>query len=262
MTDSPKTHSPAVNQTIETQLAHRTIRAYTNQPVGQDVVRTLLDVARSAATSNFYQAYTILQITDKKVREAIYEVSGQPYVGGSAGQLFMFVVDLSRAARIREQQGEDLRILQKSTLFLQGVQDTMIAAQNMVIAAESMGLGTVMLGSVSADPQKLIEVLQLPEYTFPLVGMLVGHPGQNPQLKPRLPLEITTAENVYPDFEADWYTDLMAEYDETIQTYYDLRDGGHPQDSFTKQMVNKPGAGRFEQSDMLGVLHKQKLCLY
>lgn len=261
-TDPPPAAGLVRNTTIDVQLAHRAIRAYTDQPVGEDVVATLLDVARHTATSTFYQQYTILRIKDPSVRQAVYSASGQPYVGGDRGELFVFVVDLSRGARIREAAGESLRILQKSTLFIQGVEDVMLAVQNMVVAAESLGLGTVILGSVGGDPDLLIETLKLPKYTFPLVGLLVGHPDQDPQMKPRLPREITTAVDTYPDFEAPWYKDLMAEYDETIRTYYDLREGGKRQDSFTQQALVKPGRGKAEQIDLLKALHKQNLCLW
>ena len=250
------------NSTIEAQLDHRSFRAYTDEPVGEDVVATLLEVARHGATSGFHQFVTIIRVQDPKVREAVYQSSGQPYVGGDRGELFVFVVDLSRNARVRREAGESLTILGKSTLFLVGVEDTMISAQNVVVAAESLGLGTVLLGSIGADPEALIEALNLPDYTFPLLGLLVGHPAQSPQLKPRLPREITTSVDTYPDFESEAYRDAWESYDQTIRTYYDLREGGRRQDSFTLQSLTKPGAGKAEQTDLLAILHKQGLCLY
>ena len=46
-----------------------------------------------------------------------------------------------------------------------------MAAQNMITAAESMGLGVVPLGSIKNEPQKIIEVLNLPKMTFPVLGL-------------------------------------------------------------------------------------------
>ncbi len=250
------------NPTIDAQLGHRTIRAFQERPVAEDKIATILDVARHAPTSSFYQQYTIIRVKDPKVRQAVYESSGQPYVGGSAGELFVFVVDLARNARIRSAAGVSLEPLESTGLFLQAVEDTMLAAQNMAVAAESMGLGTCFLGSIRADVPRLVEALRLPKYTFPLVGMLVGYPMQDPQLKPRLPRQITTAVDAYPDFNAPDYQALLSEYDETIQTYYDLREGGKRQDSFTLQILNKMGAARTEKVDMLAELQAQGLCLY
>lgn len=249
------------NPTIEAQLRHRTIRAFTEEPLGEDIVATLLDVARHAASSSFYQQMTILRIKDSTIRQIVYKASGQPYVGGSLGELFVFVVDLSRNARIRQERGLSLEPLARTTLFLQGAEDVLLAAQNMVVAAESLGLGTCLLGSIGGDPASLIEALALPRYTYPLVGLLVGHPNQEPQMKPRLPRQITTAIDTYPDFDAPEYRRAMAEYDRTIQTYYDLREGGKRQDSFTDQISIKPGNGRPEKVDLRAILNSQGLCL-
>ena len=64
------------NETIASQLAHRTIRAYKDHPLTEDDVTTLMDVARHTATSSFLQACTILRITDPQVRETIGTASG------------------------------------------------------------------------------------------------------------------------------------------------------------------------------------------
>ena len=153
---------PVVSSTIATQLAHRTIRAYTGEPVDEDTVTTLLDVARHAATSSFQQQVTGIRVTDPAVREQIHEASGQPYVGGDRGALFVVVVDLHRNAVLRERAGADLEPLERTALFLQGVEDAVIAAQNMVVAAESLGLGTVYLGSIVGDVRRVITALHLP----------------------------------------------------------------------------------------------------
>ncbi|WP_099332966.1 NADPH-dependent oxidoreductase [Actinomyces minihominis] len=261
---TPEDDAPAVglllNETITRQLHHRTIRAFTDQAVGEDVVATLLDVARHGATSSFYQAVTIIRVKDPAIRDTLYQSSGQPYVGGSLGELFVFVVDLSRVARVREAAGLSLEPIERSGAFIQGVKDTMIAAQNMVIAAESLGLGTCYLGSIGRDPRSIIEAMKLPKFTFPLVGMLIGHPNQAPQMKPRLPRSITTSVDTYPDFEAAEYLEAFADYDETIQTYYDLRESGKRQDSYTNQLQVKPGKGPAERTNMLQIIREQGMC--
>ena len=103
------------NETIASQLAHRTIRAYKDQPLTEEEVTTLMDVARHTATSSFLQSCTVLHITDPQVREAIGAASGQPYVGGTKGDLFIFVADLYRNSRIRAEQGVSSEALGSST---------------------------------------------------------------------------------------------------------------------------------------------------
>ena len=144
------------NETIASQLAHRTIRAYKDQPLTEEEVTTLMEVARHTATSSFLQSCTVLHITDPQVREVIGAASGQPYVGGTKGDLFIFVADLYRNSRIRAEQGVSSEALGSINLFLTALEDALLAAQNVVVAAESMGLGTVYLGSILADPRPVV----------------------------------------------------------------------------------------------------------
>ena len=277
--------TPVTNSTIAAQMAHRTIRAYTDQSVGEDAVITLLDVARHSATSSFQQQTTVIRVLDPAVREQIRLASGQPYVGGDRGELFVFVVDLHRNAVLRERAGasleplgrtalflqgvEDaviaaqnvvsLEPLGRTALFLQGVEDAVIAAQNVVVAAESLGLGTTYLGSIIGDVRRVIEALRLPTRTYPVLGLLVGHPAQEPQYKPRLPREIVVGTDAYP--EPDDHLDALTAYDAEVEQYYDLRDTSRRVDSFSEQIVRALGQGAASRAPVRDVLHEQLLCL-
>ena len=246
------------NETIASQLAHRTIRAYKEQPLTEAEIETLMEVARHTATASYLQGYTVLHITDPQVREKIYAASGQPYVGGTKGDMFIFVVDLYRNSRIRAEQGVSSEALSSMNLFLTGAEDALLAAQNVVVAAESMGLGTVYLGSILADPRLVVDALELPELTFPILGLLVGHSDQEPGQKPRLPLSILTAENTYPRIES--YTEALADYDREVTEYYDLRSGSRLE-SFTHLVANGIGVGGAHVSPIMQVLNEQGLCL-
>ena len=143
-------------------------------------------------------------------------------------------------------------------LFLQEVEDTVLAVQNFVNAAESMGLGAVILGSINNEPKELVKILNLPKMTYPVLGVQVGVPDQEPQLKPRLPLEFISFENEYPH---DFSIENLASYDEVVQTYYDLRDANKRIDSFTNQIGSAKLDNReTHRSQILEVLHEQGLC--
>ena len=251
--------TPVTNSTIAAQLAHRTIRAYTDEPLGEDTVTTLLDVARHSATASFQQQVTVIRVLDPAVREQLRLASGQSYVGGDRGELLVFVVDLHRNALLRERAGASLEPLGRTALFLQGVEDAVIAAQNVVVAAESLGLGTTYLGSIIGDVRRVIEALHLPVRTYPVLGLLVGHPAQDPQYKPRLPREIVVGTDSYP--ELDDHLDALTAYDAEVGQYYDLRDSSRRVDSFTTQIARALGAGAASRAPVLEVLHDQLLCL-
>ena len=245
-------------ETIASQLAHRTIRAYKDQPLTEAEIETLMEVARHTATASYLQGYTVLHITDPQVREKIYAASGQPYVGGTKGDLFIFVADLYRNSRIRAEQGVSSEALGSINLFLTALEDALLAAQNVVVAAESMGLGTVYLGSILADPRATVKALELPELTFPIVGLLVGHPDQDPGQKPRMPLSVMTAKNTYPRVES--YSETLADYDREVAEYYDLRSGSRLE-TFSHLVATSIGVGGAHVSPIMEVLNEQGLCL-
>lgn len=148
-----------------------------------------------------------------------------------------FVVDYHRNVQLTKEQDRPAKLQETADYFIAGLTDATIAAQNMVVAAESLGMGTVFLGSLHNDAQQIINLLGLPEYTFPAVGLAVGWPNQEPQLKPRLPKEVMHMENQYQALE-NLLKDIEA-YDEEITGYYDTRDLNNRVDRFSKQVADK-----------------------
>lgn len=246
------------NGTIDQQVNHRSIRKFKDQQLTEEQLTTLYTVFQHTATSLFMQNATLLHITDETKRAKIRELCGQKYVGAQ-GDLFIFVVDLYRNQQIRQQLGKDDGRLHTTDIFFQGLDDTLLAWQNVANAVESMGLGYVPLGTINDHPLAMLDVLDLPKLTFPALGMQVGVPDQEPQLKPRLPLEFTTFENDYP---RDFAVDNLKDYDQVVTTYYDLRDTNKRIDSFTKQITGeKLNTKAIDRDELPELLHKQELCL-
>ena len=146
-------------------------------------------------------------------------------------------MDYHRNVQLTKAQDRPAKLQGTADYFIAGLTDATIAAQNMVVAAESLGMGTVFLGSLHNDAQQIIDLLGLPEYTFPAVGLAVGWPNQEPQLKPRLPKEVMHMENHYQALENP-LKDIEA-YDEEITGYYDTRDLNNRVDRFSKQVADK-----------------------
>ena len=246
------------NATIDQQVNHRSIRKFKDQQLTEEQLTTLYTVFQHTATSLFMQSATLLHITDETKRAKIRELCGQKYVGAQ-GDLFIFVVDLYRNQQIRQQLGKDDGRLHTTDIFFQGLDDTLLAWQNVANAVESMGLGYVPLGTINDHPLAMLDVLDLPKLTFPALGMQVGVPDQEPQLKPRLPLEFTTFENDYP---RDFAVDNLKDYDQVVTTYYDLRDTNKRIDSFTKQITGeKLNTKAIDRDELPELLHRQELCL-
>ncbi|MDE8055689.1 oxygen-insensitive NADPH nitroreductase [Erysipelothrix rhusiopathiae] len=246
-----------MNNTIKQQLNHRTIRQFTDEPISQEIIDTLVSVAQATSTSNYMQSYSIISITDKVKKKAIASIGAQPYIE-NVGHLFIFVIDQHRNATIaKEGNIEDIEVLQTFDRMMIGYTDAILAAQNTMVAIESMGMGGVFLGSILNDAQAIIDVLELPEYVFPVLGLGFGYPNQEPQLKPRMPQHLMHFENRYP--KVDSITNAMCDYDETVTEYYDLRDANKRIDSFTNQIKQSMSRRHPSRMQLKETMNKQKL---
>lgn len=221
---------------IDVLLNHRTIREFKSSPMPPQQLSILLDIAKRMATSMGLQSFSIIRIVNPELKAAIAEVCNQEYVA-RVPELFIFIVDAYRNSRIAREQGITSDIERDSDRFFQGWTDAAIAAQNMVAAAELGGFGTVFFGSILNNVPKMIELLKLPELTFPVVGVGIGVPNQKPQLKPRMPREANVFDDSYTVFDS--YLELLEDYDEEMEQYYDMRDTNRRVDSFTKQVAGK-----------------------
>lgn len=225
-----------MNETIKSQLAHRSIRQFTDDPVSAHTMDTLFDVAMAAPTSRGFQHAGIIRVKERALREELARIATQPYIA-EAPELMVFIVDARRSYRILQEQGMDTSVATSADVFREGFTDALLMAQNLAVAAESLGLGVCYLGSVLNDYASLIKALKLPAYTFPVVGLMLGHPNQEPQLKPRMPKKLRVMDDTYR--EPDSWLAALKEYDAEMHTYYDLRDANNRVDEYTTQIAKK-----------------------
>ncbi|NLN41564.1 MAG: NADPH-dependent oxidoreductase [Clostridiales bacterium] len=243
-----------MNETIRTQLSHRTIREFKDQKIPHEVFEQLIEVARRTATSTGMQASSIIRVTDPEMKKKIAEICNQEYVARVAA-LLIFIVDQYRNNQIAKEKNCYVETAGDMDRFFAAFTDACLMAQNLVTAAESMGLGTVYLGSILNDSEKICQLLKLPELTFPVIGLGLGYPNQNPQLKPRMEMRLRVFENSYKDFDS--YLDEIKEYDKEMRTYYDLREPGKRVDSFSNQVVSRFNQRIPKRQEILNVIRKQ-----
>ena len=242
------------NFMVQKQLEHRTIREFKNESIPKDLFEQLIEVAKRTPTSNGMQASSIIRVTDPEKKKEIAAVCKQEYVA-RAPELLILIADQYRNYRIADEKGGYEPSARDMDRFFQGFTDACLTAQNIVNAAEALDLGVVYLGSILNDAEKIIEILELPELTMPVLGLGIGYPNQNPQLKPRMSMDLRLFENTYKKF--DDYLEEIKEYDIEMQTYYDLREANKRVDSFSNQVVTKLKNLIPKRSDMLKVMKKQ-----
>lgn len=200
-----------LSTTIETALAHRSIRKFTSQPIAEQTVQTLLDCARAASSSNHLQCVSIIRVTDKSLRTQLKHcASDQQYVEDAA-EFWVFCIDFHRHHQILPQAQTDY-----TEVLMIGCVDAGIMAQNVLLSAESIGLGGVYIGAIRNKIAEVGELLGLPQHVVPLVGLCLGYPDQDPPLKPRLPTTVLASENRYQTLEPH----LLQDYDRLVADYY------------------------------------------
>ena len=225
-----------MNEVIELLNNHRSIRSFTDKKLDQDTIETLVKAAQSASTSSYVQAYSIIGVTDETLKAQLREVSGQSYVEDN-GHLFVFVMDYNRHTLLSEENGTEVSFKDTEKLLV-GAIDVALAAQNLAVAAESMGLGICYIGSLRNNVSRVIELLNLPNGVFPLFGMVVGEPNDEGSQKERLPFEAVYFENTYKSLEDNDVKSAVDEYDQNVSDYYKERTDGARNEKWSEQVTN------------------------
>ncbi|WEV69498.1 nitroreductase family protein [Bifidobacterium sp. ESL0775] len=238
MTES--TNDLRTNETIETLLNRRSIRKFKPDAIDERTVATLEIVAQHAASSQYLQDWSAVRVEDQELKSAIAAICNQIYVA-EAPLLYLFIADEHRNAAIATRKGVKVHstefTLNASYRFSQAQNDAVLALHAMETAAYSLDLGCVILGSVLNDASKLIELLHLPEFTYPVLGLAIGKPDQSPTLKPRMERDDQFFVDRYPADDEQLLHGLD-DFDTVVHKYYDLRNTSRPVDAFSDQIAN------------------------
>ena len=202
--------SPVMDQ----QLAHASVRDYTDEPIEPELLRTLLQCGQAAASSSFVQAYSVVRVTDPANRRAIAEAAGGQRWIVEAAEFLVFCADLRRIDAACRRAGRG-GIEGYAEHGIAATVDVALMAQNVLLAAESAGLGGVFIGGIRNDPEVVAECLGLPDLVVPVFGMCLGWPADRGQVKPRMPVDLVLHRDAYRDpsgAEIAVYEEAMAPY--------------------------------------------------
>jgi len=177
------------NETIAGLLEHRSVRGYRPDPLPAGTLETLVAAAQSAATSSNLQTWSVVSVEDPAARAILTEVAGGQKHIMECPLFLVFLADTGRNDRLGLEEGTPLAGMPYLETFLVAANDAALAAQNAVVAAESLGLSTVYIGALRNDVVRVAETLGLPPGTAGVFGLCVGYPkaGSEGEVKPRLP---------------------------------------------------------------------------
>ncbi|HEX7873220.1 MAG TPA: nitroreductase family protein [Sphingobium sp.] len=206
------------NDTIAHLLAHRTVRAYRTDPLPEGTVPTLVAAAQSAASSSNLQLWSVVAVSDADQRKALSDLAGGQAHIATAPLILLWIADLARAHLIAQDQAQPVEGLSYLESWTVAAVDAALAAQNAVVAAESLGLGTVYIGALRNKPEEVAAIAGLPPHAAVAFGLVVGWPDESrpAAVKPRLPQEAVLHDGHY---RLDGQRPAITAYDETARGF-------------------------------------------
>lgn len=209
-----------MNNTIKELFDRKSVRVFEDREISSEDKALILEAAAMAPTAGNQQLYTILDITDQQLKEKlVVTCDNQPFIA-DAKLVLIFCADCQKWYEAFLTAGCEPRKPGAGDLML-AVSDANIAAQNAVVAAESLGIGSCYIGDVMENCEQHRQMLNLPEYVFPAAMLVFGYPTRQQQerIKPvRVPMKHVVHENGYRRMDGQELAEMF-DQKKGVQTY-------------------------------------------
>ncbi len=181
----------------ELTMKRRSVRNFKDEPVPEEVIQKLMNAANNAPTGGNIQPVSIILVQEPGNRQRLAELVGnQPWVK-NAPLSMIFCLDFERVKRWAELNGTEFKGEQAFSHFLIAYADLMCAAQTVTLLAESLGLGSVYVGTIQSNVDNAREAFAIPEYVLPLMVLTLGYPKSVPNRIPKLPQDVIVHREQY-----------------------------------------------------------------
>jgi len=199
--------------------SHRSIRSFTSQDIDDALLNDLLMTGLRSSSAGNMQTWSVIVTRDEAVKRKMVDLHNDQPMILEAPVLLTFCADVFRMREwIRvnnSKQGFD-----DFLGFLTGTVDAIVAAQTVCLAAESVGLGICYLGTTWWAADEIIDLLALPKGVFPVTGVIVGYPDEDPPLRDRLPLDVMVHQEKYRHLTAEEIRAAHAEREQKAWARY------------------------------------------
>lgn len=172
------------NPTLQTIFKRRSIRAYKNQQIPQDQKDLIIQGAMRAPTAGNMMMYSIIEVQDQNFKDKLVKTCDNQPMIAKAPLVLLFLADLQRwydyfeisdVKKYCVKENLEYRTPQESDLML-ACCDALIAAENAVITAEALGIGSCYIGDIMENFEIHQEMFALPQWTFPITLICFGFP--------------------------------------------------------------------------------------
>lgn len=152
------------NETLEVIHNRKSVRHFTDQPVSKEQIETLLRAGMAAPTAVNRQPWVFYVVTQRDVLDTLSQQLPYAKMLTQAQAAIVVCGDMEKAGNLKDKG--------------YWVQDCCAATENILLAAESIGLGAVWTASYPYDDrtQVVIKALNLPKDHVPLNVIPIGYP--------------------------------------------------------------------------------------
>lgn len=193
-----------MKEVLEQLKERKSVRVFTERQITPEEVSAILDAAVNAPTAGNQQLYTIINVTDPQLKAKLVEsCDNQPFIA-KAPLVLVFCADCRKWYNTFLEYDCNPRKPGVGDLML-AVSDANIAAQNAVVAAHSLGIGSCYIGDIMENAEQQREILSLPPFVFPAAMLVFGFPTKQQierEKPPRSPMQYIVHENGYRDMDA------------------------------------------------------------
>lgn len=202
---------------IKEIFEHRSVRSFEDRAIEQAVLDDILLAGVRASNTGNMQIYSIVVTTDTALKTELAPCHfNQPMVSQAAAVL-TFCADVHRFARWCTLRGA-VPEYDNFVWFINGVIDSVLASQNVLLEAEHHGIGGCYLGTTTYTADKIIEVLKLPAGVVPVTTLVLGYPAGKTQLTDRLPLRAVVHNQTYNEYSDNDLEELWSEREGSEET--------------------------------------------
>jgi nitroreductase len=219
-----------MNETLDLLFQRKSTRAYEDRAVPAEVKEEILLAAMRAPTAGNMMLYSIIDITDQRIKDRLAETCDhQPFIA-KAPLVLMFFADYQRwydyfkVCGVTDSLGiseNEIRKPEEGDLLL-ACSDALIAAQNAVIAAEALGLGSCYIGDIMENYEVHKELLGLPDYVFPISMVVFGYPTEQQkerQQPDRFDKKFIVFENKYKQLSKMEFDEMYEKAHERMKSF-------------------------------------------
>lgn len=215
-----------MNEIIKGMNNRVSLRKYAEKPIAKEHLDAILESMMRAPTAGNMMLYSVIAVRDEEKKKILSETCDhQPFIA-TAPLILIFLADMQRwfdyyeSSGVREyctEHGLEYEGPDEGDLMLAST-DASIAAQNAVVAAESLGIGSCYIGDIIENYETHKELLQLPDWTFPVAMLCLGYypEGHNRVVTPRFDRKYIVFDEKYQRLSEADFKDMFKDREQRV----------------------------------------------